>query len=146
MRLGRTQEASTLYTDCAAGLYATDPAILGGLARARFASGDLDGARAALDTVQRDNPNWRAADVQLLYAQILTAQGHTQEALAALRALAGTYPGEEARFRYAELLRQLGKPQEAQAEYREIVRRVELQGRTYRRAQKPWYEGARKSL
>jgi hypothetical protein len=82
----------------------------------------------------------------LLYARVLEGQGFTDEALAALRALAATYPGEEARCRYAELLARTGRVNEARAEFREIVRRVELQGRTYRKLQQPWYDAARKGV
>jgi len=146
LRLGRTEEAAGLYEQCATGLHAADPAILGGLARTRFATGDMNGARAALDALRSENPSWRPADVALLYARVLDAQGSPEQALAALRALAATYPGEEARARYAELLARSGAVDEARAEWREIIRRVELQGKTYRRAQQAWYEMARRGI
>jgi len=146
VRLGRYEEARTLYDACATGLHAADPAVLGGLARARLATGDWAGAREALDVLRSENPNWRPADVALLYARALEGMGQEQEALAALRALAGTYPGEEARCRYADLLVRTGHADTARAEYREIVRRVDLQGRAYRKAQQPWYDAARRGL
>lgn len=146
MRLGRTEEAAKLYESCATGLYAGDPSILGGLARTRFATGDLAGARQALDALRAESPDWRPADVALLYARVLDGQGQTQEALAALRALAATYPGEEARCRYADLLARTGNKDEARAEYREIIRRVDLQGRAYRKLQQPWYDAARRAV
>jgi hypothetical protein len=146
LRLGRTEEAAALYEQSATGLHAADPAILGGLARTRFATGDLDGARAALDALRAENPDWRPADVQLLYARIQEGQGQTQEALAALRALSTTYPGEEARCRYAELLQRTGQETAARAEFREIIRRVDLQGRVYRKQQAAWYEAARRGV
>jgi hypothetical protein len=146
MRIGRTQEAATLYEQCATGLHAADPAILGGLARTRFASGDVAGARQALDALRAENPGWRPADVALLYARVLDAQGATQEALAALRVLATTFPGEEARARYAELLARTGAADEARAEWREIIRRVDLQGKAYRKAQQAWYDVARRGV
>lgn len=144
LRLGRTEEAAQLYEQSATGLHAADPAILGGLARTRFATGDLEGARQALDALRAENPDWRPADVQLLYARIQEGQGQTQEALSALRALATTYPGEEARCRYAELLLRTGQDNAARAEYREIIRRVDLQGRAYKKQQQPWYDAARR--
>jgi hypothetical protein len=146
VRLGRTAEAESLYEACATGLHAADPAILGGLARTRLATGDLPGARAALDALRAENPDWRPADVALLYARVLEGMGENREALAALRALAATYPGEEARCRYADLLARIGEPDTARAEYREIIRRVDLQGRAYRKAQKPWYDAARRGI
>jgi hypothetical protein len=146
LRLGRIEEAAKLYEESATGLHAADPAILGGLARTRFATGDLAGARAALDALRAESPDWRPADVQLLYARVLDGLGQTKEALAALRALAATYPGEEARCRYAELLLRTGQDTEARAEYREIIRRVDLQGRTYKKQQQPWYDAARRGV
>ena len=146
IRLGRMEEAAKLYESCATGLYSGDPAILGGLARTRFAIGDLQGAREALDALRAEAPDWRPADVALLTARILQGLGHTEEALAALRALTATYPGEEARCRYAELLTEAGRPDEARAEYREIIRRVDLQGRHYRKAQQAWYDAARRGV
>lgn len=49
-------------------------------------------------------------------------------------ALTPLYPGEEARFRYGEVLARTGAPGEAAAQFQEIIRRVELQGGAYRRA------------
>jgi hypothetical protein len=146
VRLGRMGEAQELYAACATGLHAADPAILGGLARTRVATGDLPGAREALDALRAENPGWRPAEVALLDAQVLEGLGRQQEALAALRALAATYPGEEARCRYADLLARTGQADAARAEYREIVRRVDLQGRVYRKAQQAWYDAARRGI
>jgi hypothetical protein len=139
-------EAQALYAACATGLHAADPAILGGLARTRLATGDLAGAREALTALRAENPDWRPAEVALLDARVLQGMGQTQEALAALRALAATYPGEEARCRYAELLAGTGQAEAARAEYREIIRRVDLQGRVYRKAQQAWYDTARRGV
>lgn len=146
IRLGRTEEAAQLYEQCATGLHAADPAILGGLARTRFATGDLAGAQAALDALRAENPSWRPAEVALLQARVLEAQGSVEQALAALRALSATYPGEEARARFADLLARSGAADAARAEWREIIRRVELQGGAYRRAQREWYDMARRAL
>jgi hypothetical protein len=146
VRLGRDAEAQALYAACATGLHAADPAILGSLARTRLATGDLAGSREALDALRAENPDWRPAEVALLYARVLEGQGEEQAALAALRALATTYPGEEARCRYADLLARTGQVDAARAEYREIMRRVELQGRVYRKAQQTWYDAARRGV
>jgi hypothetical protein len=146
VRLNRLDEAQALYAACASGLHAADPAVLGGLARTRVAIGDFAGAREALDALRAENPDWRAADVALLDARVLEGTGQTQAALAVLRALAATYPGEEARCRYAALLAGTGQAEAARAEYREIIRRVDLQGRVYRKAQQAWYDAARRGV
>jgi hypothetical protein len=146
VRLGRDAEAEALYAACATGLHAADPAVLGGLARTRVATGDFPGAREALTALRAENPEWRPAEVALLDARVLIGLGQIPEALATLRALASTYPGEEARCRYADLLAHTGQPDAARAEYREILRRVDLQGRTYRKLQQAWYDAAKRGV
>ncbi|HEX8242352.1 MAG TPA: hypothetical protein VF541_02605, partial [Longimicrobium sp.] len=54
--------------------------------------------------------------------------------------------GEEARCRYALVLKQLGRTAEAHAIFDEIVRHARLSPGHYRKAQKPWIEIARKEL
>lgn len=146
LNLGRATEAVALYASCATGLHATDPAIRLGLARARFEANDCLGAIAELDTLRRDTPDARTAEGHLLYARALDAAGHTQPALDEYRALADYYPGEEARCRYADLLARTGATEQARAQYREIIRRVDLQGSIYRRPQRIWYDTARRAM
>jgi hypothetical protein len=138
VRLGRAA--------CATGLHAADPSVLGGLARTRVATGDFAGAREALTALRAENPEWRPAEVALLDARVHIGLGEIPQALAVLRALASTYPGEEARCRYADLLAQTGQPEAARAEYREIIRRVDLQGRVYRKSQQAWYDAAKRGI
>ena len=145
LRLGRAEEAVGLYETCATGLHATEPSILTGIARARFAAGDFAGAIAELDELARVAPQHRNAEGHLLYARALDGAGRTQEALGEYAALVDYYPGEEARCRYAELLERTGATELARLQYREVVRRTELQGGGYRRAQRSWYDAARRS-
>jgi hypothetical protein len=143
LRLGRAPEAAQLYEECATGLHATEPAILLGLARARFANGDATGTLAAIAALRAANPTHRKPDTDLLEARALDAAGRPEEARALYATLAETYPGEEARARYADLLARLGNTEASHALYAEVIRRVELQGKPYRRAQRDWYDAAR---
>jgi hypothetical protein len=61
-------------------------------------------------------------------------------------AVAAYYPGAEARVRYAHLLEQLGKIEEARNEYTEILSAAELAPRHFRKAQKAWLGEARSAL
>jgi hypothetical protein len=56
------------------------------------------------------------------------------------------YPGEEARCRFALLLRQLGQDQRAQQYFREILDSVKGAPGYYRRRQMEWVRIARQNL
>jgi hypothetical protein len=143
LRLGRAAEAVLLYEESAVGIHASEPGILLGLARARFAAGDHAGTLAAVDALRAADPGHHKPDTDLLVARSLEALGRTAEALAIYAGLADSYPGEEARARYAALLARCGDVSRSRAEYAEIIRRIELQGGSYKKAQREWYEVAR---
>ncbi len=146
LRLGRGEEAVRLYESCAVGMHASDPVVRLGLARARTVQGDWPGAVDLLEALQRDSPERMSPDIGLLYAASLNGAGRAADALQALKILVGTYPGEEARIRYAQLLEQTGDRAAAREQYQETIRRVELQKGPYRRAQREWYDLARRAL
>ena len=146
LRLGRAEEAVALYEDCAVGLHATDPAVRLGLARARYAAGNPAGAVQVLEALATDSPDHRTAEGHLLYAESLEAAGRPDDALREYATLVDYYPGEAARCRYAHLLAETGSPDLAKQHYREVVRRVDLQRGGYLRAQREWYDMARRAL
>ncbi len=146
LQLGRPAEAVELYRACLTGLHADDPGLRYGLARALFEAGDAPGAVAELDALGRDHPKHRTAEGHLLYARSLDAAGQTDLALGEYAALVEYFSGEEARFRYGELLARTGRTEQAMEQYREVVRRVDLVGSVYRRVQRPWYDAARWSV
>lgn len=143
---GRYGEAIALYESMLTGQFAEDPAILGGLARARFLAGDFAGAQTALETLRRVDPANFSYDEQLLYARCLEAQGKDAEALAVYRKVAPVYPGQEARCRYARLLQKTGNTAEARAQFADIVKSLDGAPRHYRRDQKEWGDIARAAL
>jgi hypothetical protein len=139
-------QAIALYEGMLSGQFQDDPVLLQGLARARFLAGDGAGAQAALDALQKADPNFVSADAHLLYARALELQGKDAEAREEYRRLIGYFAGEEARCRYAMLLDRLGEKDEARALYREILKLLEGAPRHYRRAQKEWGDIARAAL
>lgn len=86
------------------GLYVHDANLMLGLARAQFGSNAAAAARATLEELYRENPDFRSPEGQLLYARALEGEGAVQKALEQYRALANSYPGAEAAVRYAQLL------------------------------------------
>ena len=69
LRSGDYAHASELYGQALKGLYATDPDLMLGLAKAQFGLGESAKARATLDALIAANPSFRSVDGHLLYAR-----------------------------------------------------------------------------
>jgi hypothetical protein len=143
-RLGRYDEAVDLYKKALTGLHETDPGIMMGLAQAEFRKGDAAASGATLDRLFAANAGFRSTEADLLAARILEAQGCTREALVAYERLCTIYPGEEAKSRMALLLLKTGSEQRARALFAEVRKSVERGPAFYRRAQRDWYQVARR--
>ena len=144
VRLQRHEEAIDLYKSALTGMHETEPGAMLGLATAEFRKGDADAASATLDRLFAANPDFSSAEADLLAACILEARGRLPEALSAYERLCATYPGEEAKGRMALLLQRTGAEQRAGAIFAEIRKSVERGPAFYRRAQREWYEIARR--
>jgi hypothetical protein len=146
MRLGDYTNAAELYGSVLKGMYATDAAFLLGLAQAQAGSDDFGAARATLDTMFSTNPQFRSGDADLLRARVLEAQGEVDAALEQYRVLATSYPGEEARFRYAALLKARGRFADARTAFRDMLARSKHAPRYYRKKEKDWLDSAQREL
>ena len=145
-RHGRFDEAIGQYREALTGLYEHDPNLMLGLAQAQFDKGDAAAARATLDALIAQNPQFRSPAGHLLYARALAAEGNTAKALEEYAALAPSYPGAEAAVRYAQLLQSEGRQSEAQKVARELLEQARIAPGHYRRAQREWLEAARRLL
>ena len=143
---GRYDDAVAIYKDALQGQFNDDTALLYGLARAQFASGDAAGAQASLDALQKADPSFMSGDAHLLYARALEMQGKDLEALEEYKKLVRYFAGEEARARYGLLLKKLGRNEEAEKMFREILTLIEGAPRRYIRAQREWADIARRNL
>ncbi len=85
-----------IYQTCLTGVFADDPKLLLGYARAQFEAGDAAGTRATLDDLIQKNPEFKSADGHLLYARALEAEGNVEKALSEYATLAEYFPGAEA--------------------------------------------------
>jgi hypothetical protein len=146
VRLGRAGEAVAIYQNCLTGVFAEDPKLLLGYARARFAADDASGARQTLDELIQKNPDFKSPDGHLLYARALEAEGDHEKALGEYAALAGYYPGAEAAVRYAVLLKRLGQRELSQQTLRALLERAKYAPAHYRRAQREWLDEAHREL
>ena len=146
VRHGRFDDAITQYREALTGLYEHDPNLMLGLAQAQFGKGDAAAARATLDGLIAQNPQFRSPAGHLLYARALAAEGNTAKALEEYAVLAPAYPGAEAAVRYAQLLQSEGRRAEAQKVARELLEQARIAPGHYRRAQRTWLEAAQRLL
>ena len=146
LRLGRPTDAKRLFERCLTGIHATDHALMLGLAQARFALEDYAGACETLDRLRAAHTGLDCPEGHLLYARSKEQQGEVEQALIEYVALAGYHPGEEARCRLALLLQKTGRVAEARALFEQVVRTVERASKLYYRAERDWYEVARRNL
>jgi hypothetical protein len=146
VRDGKCDEAIEVCERAREGLFADDPTLLLALANAQFGKGSFDAAIASLDTLREKNPDFRSPDGHLLYARALESAGRSQEAIAEYEALAGYYPGAEARVRLAQLHQRLGNHDVAAAMFGQIVEDARLAPKHFQRAQREWIDIAKKAL
>jgi hypothetical protein len=146
LRLGDYRNAAELYESILKGMYATEPPFMLGLAEAQAGSGDFAAARATLDALIKANPAFRSPDGHLLYARCLEELGEHDAALAEYEVLARSYPGEQARYRYASLLRRRDRAAEARAVLQDMLKRARLAPRYYRRKEREWLDAAKHDL
>jgi hypothetical protein len=131
-------EAITLYRESLAGIHSHDPNIMEKLARAQFEKGAHAEARQMLDELIRENPDYRSTEGHLLYARTLEALGELDAAGREYEILLGSYPGEEARVRYALLLAQRGNGARAAELFRETLARAKRAPKYYREKEREW--------
>jgi hypothetical protein len=146
MQRGQYADAIELYRNALQGQFATDPALLAGLARAQFLNADGAGAQASLDALFAADPKFSSEDVGLLYARALELQGKNEEAAQRYARVATHFAGEEARVRYAQLLDRMGRNDEARAIYQQVLKNLDGAPSRYRSQQKQWGDMARAAL
>jgi len=142
----RIDDAISLYREVLTGIHATDPGLMLALARALFAKGEAAETQAVLERLRAANPGYHSPEGHLLYARSLEQQGKMQEALGEYAALIAYYPGQEARCRYACLLRDGGRLTEARRMFEEVCKLIEYGPRHQYREQREWYEFAKRQL
>lgn len=146
LRLGDYANAAELYQSVLKGLYATDPAFLLGLAQAQAGLEQYAAARDTLDTLIRENPDFRSDDGHFLYARCLEALGEHARALEEYEVLARSYPGEEPRLRYGQLLRTLQREADARRVFEDMLKRANVAPKYYRRKEQAHLDAARQEL
>lgn len=139
-------DAAALYHSCLTGLHENDPEIHYGMASVLAMDGKLEEALAEADYLRRTHPKHRASEVGLIRACSLEGLDRLDEALAEFATVAEAYSGEEARWRYAALLKRVGRQSDAQEVFQRMLRNAERQPPHYRDAQKEWLTLARQNV
>ena len=146
LRSGDYAHAAELYEQALKGLYASDPDLMLGLAKAQFGLGESEKARATLDALIAANPGFRSADGHLLYARAVEDTADASAAIHEYEAVVQGYPGEEARARFGLLLKRQGEHTRARTVFQEILDRSDAAPRYYQREQRDWIEVAKREL
>ena len=140
------QDAKDLYSKCLSGLYEDDPNFLYGRAQAEYGLEEYADVKQTLDDLIRLNPNFKNVDAHLLYAKNLLKLGSTQEALKEFEVLDETFPGPEATYRYAMILKDQDQPDKAKALFEKVLKNAQLSDKHYRSRYKAWIKLAKEAL
>ncbi len=145
-RKGLWDDAIRLYEAAATGIFADDPAVLTGLARAQLGASDAAAAMETLHKLEEVQPQSRNQEAHLLRARALEAMGHTDEALAEYEDVSRYYAGFEARSRYGLLLLKQGRVSQAREMFIEVVRSSSARPVAVAPGDKEWIRIAKSNL
>jgi hypothetical protein len=144
IKRGRFQDAADLYVGAMKDpLGANDPALVRGFARALLLAGDGKGSAEAFEKLHRLDPAAVDADAELDYARALALSGRADEAVKQYEFIVPRFPGEEARCRFALLLKGRGETARADALFREVLEATRHAPSYYRSRQREWSRIAR---
>lgn len=141
---GQFDKGIDLYRQCLQEAQQEDPHLLEGLSCAYFFKGDFEQAKQYLTRLLGVCESYNAGPFHLLMARTLEGLGEMETAKAKYAQVVKTFSGEEARCRYALLLKQLGQTEAADKLFAEILKNARLSPKYYRRTQKTWIDIARK--
>jgi hypothetical protein len=145
MRCGMYYRAVCLYEEALRGIYANDPQLMLGLARAHVNNQTYEQAGETLERLTRIDARYRPEEVRLLNVRALEGMGRLDEALEHYRQLCDVYVGLEAKCRYGLLLKRMHRFEAANQVFADVLayaRRFNLR----LDAEQVWIETARRSM
>lgn len=145
-RKGMWGDAIKLYREAAQGMFAEDPALLFGLARAQLGAGDGPEAQATLERLRDAHPKLQNQEAHLLYARTLEAQDRIAEAEEEYESLSGYYAGLEARTRYGLLLLRRGEIERARKLFEDVVKAANARRAIVTESDRDWLKVAKANL
>jgi hypothetical protein len=144
--VGQYDEAIEILNGCNSGIHENDPKILLILAPAYIGAGKMQEALDTLTLLRTEHPRSDAKGTGLLMARTLEHMGDLEGACHEYEAILPDSVGEEVRCRYALLLKELGRDDDAKAAFEEILMKVKVSPRFYRKAQREWIQIAKREL
>lgn len=114
------------------GIYTFDPSLLLSKAEILYMKGHYQATKDTLDTLIKENPDFKSPEGHLLYAKSLEGCGDLENAEKEYRVLNDYYAGPEPKCRLASLLKQKGDLTEANQLFNEIVFAAQQHGKHYR--------------
>ena len=135
---GRYQDSIDLLENTLTGMHSDDPYILEGLAYACFHNGDFVKAREYLEKLETSQDGKLPVKARLLRAKSLEQLSEFDAAVDDYRSVMNILSGEEPRCRCALLLKKLGRNDEAQELFNQMVKHAEVSPKHYRKAEKRW--------
>lgn len=115
-----------------------------GLAKAEFGLEKYSKVKSVLDDLIAHNPDFKNADAHLLYARAAEENNETELALQEYEVLDGYYPGPEATYRYAILLKKVGRHDETRFLLEKILHGSKTSNKHYNSLHKEWIAKAKK--
>jgi hypothetical protein len=146
LALGKFDEAKHHYDEIISRPLGEEAVFFLGRARAEFGAGSPADTVATLDELRRRWPDYQSSEGHLLYARALEEIGRTDEAIEEYKALAGYFPGAEARVRYGVLLDRLDRKAEARVVLADLLTHMRRAPRHVRRAQAEWIGMAERTM
>jgi hypothetical protein len=142
--MGRWDEAEKLYGGAAQGLYADDPALLQGRARAQIELGQSAAALEQIDHLAKLGPV--SPQAELVRARALEASGRLGDAERSYKLAAERMPGLEPMARYAAFLAETGRKDEARSILKEIETRAAKTRGQFRKEAAAWRDFAAQKI
>ena len=146
LALAKFEEAKRHFDEIIARPLGEEPVYFLGRARAEFGLGRSADTVATLDDLRRHWPDYQSADAHLLYARALEEIGRSDEAIEEYKALAGYFPGAEARVRYGLLLGRLDRKAEARQVFTDLLTHMRRAPKHVRKVQAEWIGMAERAM
>ncbi len=145
-RIGAYEEAIKLNEECLEGIYENEPDILYEQAYCLNMVESYEKAEKHLLQLFQHHDKERHKEAALLLAITYEKQEKNKKSEKEYKELIDVYPGEEARCRYALLLKRLNRTEEATKMFRRILLNTDESPRYYRRNQRQWTNLAKQNL
>ena len=128
------------------GIHANDLNIIEGLCHSYFHDGDFDNLFEYLQKYKELNKKELPNILRLLKARAFEETGDAETALKEYEAIFDIYTGEEARCRYALLLKKQGHIEKANEIFGNILKNAKLYPKQYSNFEKEWVRIARAEI